>query len=593
MCGIAGILDTTDRDGDLSATITRMTETLIHRGPDSDGIWVDSTAGIALGQWRLSIVDLSEAGSQPMVSADGRWVITYNGGIYNAGQIAAGLTAAGVRFRGHSDTEVLLEACAAWGVRSAIKQMIGMFVFAIWDRRDRRLFLARDRLGIKPLYWAHFGGLFLFGSELKALRAHRGWPVTVDRDAVAAFMRLSYVPAPWSIYCGVRKLEPGRILTVGDGSAPTEEVYWSLRDVASRAKAKLQPSGVREQLDRLEETLRDAVRIRMISDVPLGAFLSGGIDSSTIVALMQGVSKTPVRTFSAGFYEARFNEAEHARAVARHLGTEHTELYLDPREVIASIDRLAEIYDEPFGDSSEIPTLLISKMARRDVTVVLTGDGGDELFAGYHHYFSAASWPYLDILPAPLRKLLAAFVRNRLGRPSNRRRRLARILVEDRDDLYREFMSHWLEPELLLPGAREAHGAFWQSDLRDMVPDLLSRMQFTDTVSYLPDDILTKVDRASMAVSLEARVPMLDHRVVEQAWSLPRDMKMRDRTGKWLLRQLLYRHVPRQLVDRPKRGFGIPIATWLRGEWQLWAEEYFAPDKLEAGGLDPGVVQAA
>ena len=466
MCGIAGILDSTARDGDLAGTIDRMTATLVHRGPDDDGTWVDRRAGIALGHRRLSIVNLSKAGAQPMVSADARWVISYNGEIYNAAELAAELEATGHRFRGRSDTEVLLEACAAWGVRAAVERLIGMFAFALWDRREGKLHLARDRIGIKPLYWGRFGGLFVFGSELKALRAHAGWPVAIDRDALAGYMRFMYVPAPWTIYSGVRKLEPGRILTVDATREPTIETYWDLRAVVRETARRPRPVTAGQALDALEVQLSDAVRRRMISDVPLGAFLSGGIDSSTIVALMQAQSDRPVRTFSAGFHEARFNEAEYAAAVARHLGTEHTELYLEPRDTIDTIGRLVDIYDEPFGDSSQIPTLLISEMARRHVTVVLSGDGGDELFAGYHHYFNASSWPRLDHLPAPLRRLLAKAVASLPGRPSNRRRRLARVLAEDRDDLYREYLSHWTDPEVLLPGTCEVKGRFWDESLR-------------------------------------------------------------------------------------------------------------------------------
>jgi asparagine synthase (glutamine-hydrolysing) len=592
MCGIAGILDRSTGVADIAGDVHAMTAVLAHRGPDGDGTWFDRDAGIAFGHRRLSILDLSEAGAQPMASAGGRWVITYNGEVYNAPDLRTELEAKGLRFRGHSDTEVVLEACAAWGVHGAVERLIGMFAFALWDREERTLYLVRDRLGIKPLYWGRFDGLFLFGSELKALREHKGWPVAVDRNALSAYMRFRYIPGPWTIYDGVSKLPPGCILTLSGDAAPKIEPYWDLHSVVQREMTARGTPSPEEAVEALETQLSDAVRRRMVSDVPLGALLSGGIDSSTVVALMQANSDRPVRTFSIGFREAGYNEAEHAKAVANHLGTDHTELYVEPHHAMDTIPRMAEIYDEPFGDSSQLPTFLVSELTRRHVTVALSGDGGDELFAGYHHYFNAAAYRSFDFLPASARALIARMIRLSPARALGKMRKLANtLMVEDREHYYRQFMSHWMEPDRLVPGAAEPKGDFWDPSVRDLVPDLIERMQFVDTMTYLPEDILTKVDRASMAVSLEARVPILDHRVVELAWSLPPAMKAKGQNGKWLLRQLLYRYVPRSLIDRPKKGFNVPIDSWLRGPLRDWAEDLLSEPKLAAGGIEPSMVR--
>jgi asparagine synthase (glutamine-hydrolysing) len=610
MCGLAGFIDLSPRAGsyDLAAQGLAMADVLRYRGPDDQGVWTDPAAGIALAQRRLSIVDLSPAGHQPMVSASGRFVITYNGEVYSHQEMRPDLEARGIRFRGHSDTEVILESCAAFGIAATVERLIGMFAFGLWDRQDRTLTLVRDRLGIKPLYWAGFGDLFLFGSELKALRAHPGWTAEIDRNAAAAFLRHNCVPAPHSIYHGVQKLEPGRILTLrqrdGRLTAPSLETFWDARQVAAfgvRQRLDLSDS---EAIDRLEALLGDATGRRMIADVPLGALLSGGVDSSAVVALMQARSDRPVKTFSIGFDAAGYDEAKHAKAVAAHLGTDHTELYVTPGDALAVVPRLPEMFDEPFADSSQIPTFLVSEMARRHVTVALSGDGGDELFAGYNrHVFAAGSWRTLRRLPAALRRIAAVLLssvpqagwdrlaaclpaRRIPARPGEKLHKLAEVLACDGDDaLYQALISHWRTPGRLIQGAVEPKGAAWDKTLADDLPDVVERMQYLDQIGYLPDDILTKVDRASMAVSLEARVPLLDHRVVEFAWSLPGHFKIRQGTSKWILRQMLYRHVPRGLIERPKMGFAIPLADWLRGPLRDWAEDLLDPASLAAGGL--------
>lgn len=587
-----------------------MTGSLFHRGPDGDGIWVDEAASIGFGHRRLAIVDLSEAGRQPMVSADGRWVVTYNGEIYNANDLRSELEGEGARFRGHSDTEVLVEACARWGVEATLPRLIGMFAFGLWDTRDRCLYLVRDRLGIKPLYWAEFGDLFLFGSELKALRAHAGWTPDVDRDSLSAYMRHNYVPGPATIYRQVQKLEPGYMLVVPAGGGCRTQPYWRLQDVAREGQANRCTLDADAAVDELERVLGDAVRRRMVADVPLGAFLSGGIDSSLVVALMQANSDQPVRTFSIGFREHGYDEARYAREVAAHLGTDHTELYVEARHAMDTIPRLAEMFDEPFADSSQIPTLLVSEMTRKHVTVALSGDGGDELFAGYTRYFQAAGLlPVIGGLPGGLRRAVAAAIRSlppagwsalfglvpgrwRPPQPGDKMHKLADVLSGTEESYYRTLVSHWTEPDRLVLGGSERRGLLWDRSVETIVPDAIERMQYLDTLTYLPDDILTKVDRTSMAVSLEARVPLLDHRVAAFAWSLPPAFKVRDGGGKWLLRQLLLKHVPGRLVDRPKMGFGVPIDAWLRGPLRDWAEDLLSPDRLRDDGyFDPAQVR--
>ena len=608
MCGIAGLWDlaaATSADG-LRRLTTAMSDSLTHRGPDDGGVWVDEAAGLGFGQRRLSIVDLSPAGHQPMVSACGRYVIVYNGEVYSHEEMRPELTARGIRFRGHSDTEVILEAMAAWGVEATVKRLIGMFAIALWDRETRTLSLVRDRLGIKPVYWRFDGRRLLFGSELKALRVDTGWRPEIDRQAVAAYLRHNYIPAPLTIYEGVRKLEPGRILTFRGGAEPVETQYWDARAIAIAGRAAPFALSDLELTDRLDALLKDAVGRRMIADVPLGAFLSGGIDSSLVVALMQAQSTAPVRSFSIGFEEAGYDEAPHARAVAKHLGTEHTELYVSSAHALETIPRLAEWYDEPFADSSQIPTFLVSEMTRRHVTVALSGDGGDDLFAGYNRYcLGAEMWRKLGWMPLAARKAVAGMIRampvagwdrlagllpRRLAPPQtgDKAHQVADILaLADSAAVYRRLVSQWRDPGLLLPGVVEPHGPLWDEAVVRDLPDLVPRMQFLDLVTYLPDDILTKVDRASMAVALEARVPILDHRVVEFAAHLPLAARVRDGRGKWLLRQVLDRYVPRALIERPKMGFGIPLDGWLRGPLRDWSESLLDPADLAEAGLAP------
>jgi asparagine synthase (glutamine-hydrolysing) len=595
MCGIAGFLDPR-ADLDV-ATATRraevMADTLRHRGPDDAGAWTDVRAGVALSHRRLAIIDLSPAGHQPMTSASGRFIIVFNGEIYNHLELRRDLPAQ-LALRGSCDTEVLLEAIEAWGLERALARAHGMFAFALWDRERRELSLARDRLGEKPLYYglADHGRSVLFASELKALRAHPGFAGGVDRSALAQFFRYGYVSGPHTIYSSVRKLPPGtwlRIRSAADVEA-TPTAYWSFREVAEAPPMDVSD---REATDLLEAELRRAVRAQMVADVPLGAFLSGGIDSSTVVALMQAQSSRPVRTFTVGYHEVGFDEAPHARAVAAHLGTEHTEVYVTPREAHEVIPRLATIYDEPFADSSQIPTFLIAQVARRHVTVSLSGDGGDELFAGYTRYaFARRLWRILGYMPRPARRAAsrALFL---LDTPHPRLRAARELIGEpDSDHLYTQLMSTWRVPGEVVAGVPEAPGVMPLAPGDFARDDLTERGQFADTLQYLPDDILVKVDRAAMAVSLESRVPLLDPGVVALAWRLPRSVKVRADEGKWILREVLARHVPRPLFERPKMGFSVPIGEWLRGPLRPWAEELLDEDRLRSEGyVEPGPIR--
>jgi asparagine synthase (glutamine-hydrolysing) len=603
MCGIAGFVSSATPGGSLDQIerIARaMDVSLAHRGPDGHDIWVDPRACAALVHRRLAVVDLSPAGHQPMISANDRFVITYNGEVYSHLPIRAELEAKGIRFRGHSDTEVILESIAQSGVSATVKRLIGMFALAVWDKQDRTLTLVRDRLGIKPLYWAKFRDLFLFGSELKALLEHPGWSPSVNSGAVAAFMRHSYVPAPHTIYEGVYKLEPGTILTLAFGKEPTLEKFWDARSVAIEGLRNPLRDDDQTLIDRMEALLTDAVGRRMMADVPLGAFLSGGVDSSLVVALMKVANAGPVKTFSIGFENAAFNEAPYASAIARHLGTDHTELTVTGREALDVVPRLAEMYDEPFADSSQIPTHLVSAMTRKYVTVALSGDGGDELFAGYNRYQVASRvGQVLSAVPRGVRNVMAAGIKSvktehwdKLGRLApmppqlgDKLHKAALVLgARDADAVYRRLVSH-CEPGEIMPGATEPDSLLSDTSVSKDFPNLLDRMQFLDLVTYLPDDILAKVDRASMAVALEARVPLLDHRVVELAWRMPHSVKIRGGVTKWLARQILYRHVPRHLIERPKMGFGVPLDDWLKGPLREWAESLLSQKRLEAGGL--------
>ncbi len=641
MCGVAGYLQFS-RQGldDLTAGLARMTDRLVHRGPDDGGTWIDADVGIALGHRRLSILDLSPQGHQPMLSASGRYVIAFNGEIYNYRALRSELEAAlaftpaiaqgekrqsgslpggerGIKWRGHSDTEVMLAAFEHWGVPESLARFNGMFAFALWDRRERILHLARDRFGEKPLYYGWMGNAFLFGSELKALKAHPAWRGEIDRGALALYMRHNCIPAPYSIYQRVRKLLPAHMLSLplaGRQEFPEVRPYWSARELAEAGIRQPFSGGDADAVAALDLLLRDAVALRMEADVPLGALLSGGIDSSTVVALMQAQSTRPVKTFSIGFHEEAYNEAGHARAVARHLGTEHTELYVAPEEAMAVIPRLPEIYDEPFADSSQIPTFLVSQMTRRHVTVALSGDAGDELFGGYNRYLWVQSiWRKAGWMPKPVRAALSygltALAPQRWNRilsflepalpgrlraqlPGDKLHKLAGILAcASPEELYRGLVSHW-EPEAVIFGASEPATVLTDRALWADLPDITQRMMFLDLVSYLPDDILAKLDRASMAVSLEARVPLLDHRVAEFAWHLPLAMKVRNGQGKWILRQVLYNYVPQALIERPKMGFGVPIDAWLRGPLRDWAESLLDESRLrQEGYFDPAPIR--
>jgi len=592
---------------------------IAHRGPDAQNVWTDAAAGIALGHRRLAIVDLTEAGAQPMTSASGRYVVAYNGEIYNHMELRRQIEAAGraPSWRGHSDTETLLAAIEAWGLEPALQRCIGMFAIGLWDREERVLTLARDRLGEKPLYYGWQGSgdaaVFLFGSELKALRAHPAFQAPIDHDALALYLRHNYIPAPHSIHAGICKLPPGSLLSVSLARRePALSTYWSAIDTATRgARTERLAISPTEAVDELEQLLKSAVAQQMMADVPLGAFLSGGVDSSAIVALMQAQSARPVKTFTIGFHEAGYNEAEHAKAVAQHLGTEHTELYVTAQEAMAVIPRLPALYDEPFADSSQIPTFLVSQLARRHVTVSLSGDAGDELFGGYSRYTATAGlWRKLSAVPVPLRRVAARSITalppdtwsrmagwlpsSRFGqRFGDRMHKGAGVLASRTiDDLYHGLVSHWGDPAAVVLGGREPATLLTggRPDLAGLDP--IERMMALDLVTYLPDDILAKVDRAAMGVSLESRVPLLDHRVVEFAWRLPMACKLRDGVGKWVLRQVLYRHVPQRLIDRPKMGFGVPIDVWLRGPLRDWAEALLAEPRLRREGhFDPAPIR--
>jgi asparagine synthase (glutamine-hydrolysing) len=597
MCGLAGFAAAASSD-DLVRDVRRMCDALVHRGPDDSGEWIDANAGIAIGFRRLAIIDLSAAGHQPMLSASGRYVATLNGEIYNFEALRAELPS--IEYRGHSDTEVMLAAFDAWGVEEAVKRFNGMFAIAVWDRETRRLHLVRDRMGVKPLYYGFAGSAFVYGSELKAIRRHPAFVARIDRGAVRLYLRFLYVPAPYSIYEGIRKPMPGTIVTFDPATRRVETtVYWSARDTAMAGAAARIDVSEAEASRELETLLRDAVRLRMIADVPLGVFLSGGIDSSLVTALMQAESRTPVRTFTIGFRDGAYDEAPFAKAVARHLGTDHTELYMSEHDVLDVIPRLPSIYDEPFADSSQMPTHLVAMLARRHVTVSLSGDGGDELFGGYARYFIGQRlFRGLRLLPRGLRpaagRALSALTPGAIARrrAGQRIQKVARVMrANDPDAMYFELVSHWEDGVVLDAPPAEApvtRRSEWPS-----LADPIERMMYFDQISYLPDDILTKVDRASMAVSLESREPLLDYRLVEFAWRLPLSMKVRRGRGKQILRRVLYRYVPERLIDRPKMGFGIPLGAWLRGPLRDWAGALLDPAAIEKHGLlDPAPVRA-
>ena len=616
MCGLAGFIDSSgEKDNlQLAEVVSRMAETLRHRGPDDNATWTDAQAGIALGFRRLAILDLTESGRQPMLSHCKRFVIVFNGEVYNHCELRHQLESEGHYFRGRSDTEVILAAVSQWGLQAGLRQLNGMFAFALWDREQRQLHLVRDRLGEKPLYYGWMGTSFLFGSELKSLNAYPGFRGSIDRSALALYFRHNCVPAPHSIYEGISKLPPATVLTLdcSKGSpVPAFLSYWSMREAAVRGLQNPFAGSETDAVGELERRLAESVRSRMIADVPLGAFLSGGIDSSAVVALMQAQSPRPVQTFCLGSSFDDYNEAEHARAVAKHLGTTHTEVNVTAEAALAVIPQLAGIYDEPFADSSQIPTLLVSRLARQRVTVSLSGDGGDELFGGYNrHLWGADLWNKMAPIPIWLRSVgglilnglsprswqrVLAFLEPALPPHLKQRhsgdklQKLADALsARSPEDLYLKFVSHWDNPTTLVLGASEPSTSITDPGFGVNSAEMAERMMLLDTITYLPDDILVKLDRASMSASLEVRTPLLDHTLLEFAWSLPHHLKIRDKQGKWILRQIAYKYVPQSLLERPKTGFAVPLDLWLRGPLRDWAESLLDESRLRTDGyLDP------
>ena len=608
MCGIAGFLfaPLQGRSPDESRrTLQAMADAIRHRGPDDGGVWFDAEAGIGLAHRRLSIIDLSTDGHQPMFSASQRYAMVFNGEVYNYRELRAELTLRGQTFRGHSDTEVLLGAIEAWGLDEALRRTNGMLALALWDRQERRLHLARDRIGKKPLYYGWLGTTLVFGSELKALFAHPDFRLDIDSGSLALFLRHGYVPGPWSILRGIYKLLPGSVLSLdvsaaanGSGGHDPDAAarrYWDPRRILLAAAGDPLPEDASVAIDGLDALLRDAVALRMHAEVPLGAFLSGGIDSSLVVAMMQAQSSRPVLTYSIGFRDAGDDEAPHARAIARYLGTEHTELYVTGERALELVPQLPRLFDEPFADSSQIPTCLVSQLARQSVKVALSGDGGDELFAGYPRYQRALRvWRLLDAVPRPLRGglewLLGSYAR-REARVSKLAKAAAELGARCPADVYRNRMSRWRHPGQLVRGTAEHATPFTRGDRQLPSTDVVHQFMYLDLVTYLPEDILAKVDRASMSVGLEARAPLLDHRVVEFAFRVPTSLKLRDGQQKWLLRELLRRYLPQSLIRRPKSGFAAPVGAWLKGPLRPWAEELLDPARIEREGfLAPGPV---
>ena len=617
MCGIAGFITKVDTNSlvEKQRTLANMCHAIRHRGPDNDGSWSDVKAGVWLGHQRLSVIDLSQAGNQPMQSPRGRYVIIFNGEIYNHLSLRQTLEAEGnaPSWCGHSDTETLLAGFEIWGIQRTVERAVGMFAFAVWDRKNSTLTLGRDRFGEKPLYYGWQGhgdsAVFLFGSELKALQKHPAFKKNINRGALSLQLRHNCIPAPYSIYEGISKLLPGSLLSVSrQKPEPKVWVYWSVVDVAKSGIANVFSGSDKQAIDKLELLLKDAVSKQMMADVPLGAFLSGGVDSSTIVALMQAQSDRSVKTFSIGFNEEGYDEAKHAKVVAKHLDTDHTELYVTAEQARSVIPLLANLYDEPFSDCSQIPTFLVSKLAKQHVSVSLSGDAGDELFCGYNRYQVAANlWHKLAMVPVPLRKLVAkgltsispnswnslatsiSRVKSRSTQLSNLGGKIHKgagvLSSQSAHDLYLGLVSHWDDVETVVIKGQEPP-TFLTGNLPNLSElDDVQRMMVLDMITYLTDDILTKVDRAAMGVSLETRTPFLDHRIVDFAWRLPQTMKIRNGKSKWALRQVLYRHVPKALIERPKMGFGVPIDSWLRGPLRDWAEDLLGEARLKHEGF--------
>ena len=604
MCGIVGLIepDLTNVARALEERAQRMIDAVSHRGPDGSGLWCDPAAALALAHRRLAIVDLSPAGAQPMISSDGRWVISYNGEIYNAAEMRSESELSSIRFRGSSDTEVIVESVARRGLDRTLADLNGMYAIALWDRRDRTLHLVRDRLGIKPLFLGHRGNAIWFASELKSFAALNDLKFEIEPASVSSFLRFGYVPAPWSIWKNVEKILPGQIVSIYPDGSVIRRPYWSFLEVAEAGLRQPLDISDGDAIERFGSLLHDAVSRQMISDVPLGAFLSGGIDSSLVVALMVKAARGPVRTFSIGFPDFDFDESKDAAAVAAHLGTSHTELIVDAAAALNVVPQLAEMYDEPFADSSQIPTHLVSKLTRNHVTVALSGDGGDEILAGYNRYLLAdrlgrslaltpraikrASAAALTALPDAfvdgLARLMPAGVLP--AQLADKLKKFAGLLTEDPSGIYLRLVSQCPHPGSLALAAEHPLSSLFQ--ITPGKRGFQERMQMVDTVTYLPDDILQKVDRASMAVALEVRPPLLDHRVVTLAWQLPRHMHIRRGETKWLMRRLLERYVPRNLTDRPKMGFGIPLAAWLRGPLRDWADDLLESPRFGGSYID-------
>lgn len=612
MCGIAGYIDFSRSSSkeQLERTACRMGDAQNMRGPDGSGQWSDPEAGIALDHRRLAIIDLTIEGVQPMISMSGRYVTVYNGEIYNYRDLREELEASEsfAGWRGHSDTEVMLEAVEQWGFEKALERFNGMFAIAIWDREERCLYLARDRMGEKPLYYARQADTFIFGSELKALMQHPSMQKEVDRDSLSAYLRYNYIPAPKTIFKNVYCLLPGTWTCIqADGEIMVPRNYWSLLDCARLAEDRIFTAADDTVIETLEDLLLKVVEREMISDVPLGAFLSGGIDSSLIVALMQQCTLAPVKTFTIGFDDEAYNEAEDAKRVAEHIGTEHTELYVSPRDALDIIPQIPHIWDQPFADASQIPTHLVSRMTREHVTVALSGDGGDELFAGYNRHFKGCSiWNRISSIPVPLRRFAAQAISRispeswdkvfkmygpvlpssmQMRLPGQKIHKLADVMAASSAvEYYRDLTSCWLNPDDVVIGADEFRSTFLNPEMQPGQDNLTSWMQFMDAATYLPDDILTKVDRAAMGISLETRAPFLDHEIVEFSQRLPMHLRVQDGKSKYALRRILYKYVPQEYIERPKMGFGIPIDNWLRGPLKEWAEELLSVKRLDSEG---------
>lgn len=619
MCGITGFLEGKSTGNGVRERLLLMSCKLTHRGPDDGDVWFDSATGVGFAHRRLAIVDLSEVGRQPMQSACGRFVTVFNGELYNFRQIRRELEEKGFAppWRGHSDTEVMLAAISAWGLKQAVERFVGMFAFALWDRSEQVLHLVRDRIGEKPLYYTRIGGDFLFASELKALRVHPAWVGEIDNNALALYLKYAYVPSPYSIYKGVFKLEPGKILSFSLHTARCRTdykgdvvTYWDAVDSAVNGIRNPFSGSIADARDKLETLLKEAVAGQMVADVPLGAFLSGGVDSSLIAALMQSQSERPIKTFTIGFSEAAYDEAQYAKEVAKHLGTDHTEWYVSADDAMSVIPRLPELYDEPFADSSQIPTHLLSSLTRRHVTVSLSGDGADELFGGYNRYVWASSiWRMASPIPHIVRRAMAAAMQSvapescnrffqtfgnvmpnrlKIRYPSEKLYKLASVIrFHDPRDIYEALVTQWSVKDLPVRFVRSPQGDAHHDCGWSRFKDFTESMMCEDLTTYLPDDILVKVDRASMGVSLESRAPFLDHRVVEFAWSLPLRYKIMGTKGKAILRDVLYRHIPATLIERPKTGFSMPLGDWLRGPLRDWAEELLSAERMnQAGYID-------